>query len=71
MDTDTQLALIAQDIENIKTTHGKSLDEIKTALKREYVTKIEFDPVKRVVYGVLTVIVLTFVGGAIKIMFGG
>ncbi len=65
MDTETQLALIAQDVEHIK----KDVDEIKTALKDEYVTHTEYAPVKRIVYSLVTLFMAGVVGGMIKLMF--
>lgn len=65
MDTETQLALIAQDMGHIK----KDLAEIKTALKEEYVTHTEYAPVKRIVYSLVTLFMAGVVGGMIKIMF--
>lgn len=49
---DTQIAVIANNIEYIKT----DIIEIKNKLEGEYVTKAEFDPIKRIVYGVVGLI---------------
>jgi len=64
MNEDTQqdinIALMQTDIQYIK----KTLDELKDNLKESYVQRNEFDPIKRVVYGMVA-LVLTGVGGAI------
>ena len=54
------LAVMANDIGYIKT----DVVEIKKKLEADYVTRAEFDPIKKVVYG-LVGIVLTGVAGAI------
>jgi hypothetical protein len=55
-----KLAIIQTDISYIK---GEVL-EIKNLVKEQYITKAEFEPVKRLVYGLVS-IVLTGVIGAI------
>lgn len=53
----TQTALMAQDIRYIK----KSVDELKTEVEGKYVTSIEFEPIKRLVYGVVGLILVSIV----------
>ena len=55
-----KLAVIATDISYIKT----DISEIKSLVQDQYVTKSEFDPIKRIVYG-LVGLTLTAVVGAI------
>lgn len=52
MSTETQIAVIATTVKNIE----KDVDEIKTKLDENYITKSEFEPVKRVVYGLVALI---------------
>lgn len=54
---DTQLAVIANNIEYIK----KDIVEIKSNMKSDYVTADEFEPIKRVVYGVVWVMLLALI----------
>jgi hypothetical protein len=45
----TQMALMAQDIKYIKS----AVTELKGEVEGKYVTSIEFDPIKRLVYGLV------------------
>lgn len=56
----TSIALIAKDIEYIKT----DVKDIKDKLESHYVTNEEFDPIKKIVYGIVA-LVLTGVVGAL------
>jgi thiosulfate reductase cytochrome b subunit len=60
----TQLAVMANDLGYIK---GAVL-EIKTRLEKEYVTKEEFNPVKKIAYGVVGVILIAVVGAIVKLV---
>ena len=55
-----ELAVMANDVRRIKT----DVIEIKQRLDSKYVTKEEFDPVKKLVYGIVALI-LTAVMGAL------
>lgn len=57
---ETSIALIAKDIEYIKT----DVKDIKDKLESHYVTTEEFDPIKKIVYGIVA-LVLTGVVGAL------
>lgn len=57
---ETQMALIAQKVDYMKD----KLDEVDGKLNSHYVTKEEFEPIKKVVYGVVG-LMLTLVVGAI------
>jgi hypothetical protein len=46
-DTETLIALTRKDIRYIR----KNMCDIKMALEKQYVTKLEFNPVRRLVYG--------------------
>ena len=56
----TEIALIAQDIKYIKD----DVQEIKGKLEKNYITREEFDPIKKIVYGIVG-LVLTGVLGAL------
>ena len=53
-----EIALIGNDIEYIK----KEIEEINEKLDKKYVTKIEFEPIKRIVYGVVGIILTGVIG---------
>jgi hypothetical protein len=65
-----QVGKNSQDEINIAVINNKldnlvnSVDEIKKKLESDYVTRAEFTPVQRVVYG-LVALLLTGVGGAL------
>jgi len=58
------LALIAKDIEYIK----KDVSEIKTKIDSDYVTKEEFIPVQRVVFGLVALILTAVVGALVGLV---
>ena len=45
-------AVLASDVKNIK----EDVIEIKALVKNDYVTKTEFEPIKKLVYGIVTLI---------------
>lgn len=55
------LAVLAADVRNIKET----VLEIKVLIKSDYVTKSEFEPVRKIVYGlvaaILTIVIVAVV----------
>lgn len=53
-----KLDLLAKDIDYIK----KSIDQLTGSLEKNYVTKDQFEPVQKVVYGLVTIILATVVG---------
>ena len=57
----TAIALIAQDVTYIKA----AIDEFK----EQYVSKQEFDPIKRIVYGGVGLILIAVVGVGLDIIF--
>lgn len=57
LDVETSLALIKQDITYIK----HNVRDIRGKLENEYITKESFDPVKRIVYGLVTLILIAVV----------
>jgi hypothetical protein len=60
----TELALIRQDIQYIKT----DVTDIKHKLDGEYVTRMEFDPIRKIVYGVVTIVLTAVVGGLVALV---
>lgn len=56
-----KLAVIAKDIEYIKD----SIKVINRKLDKDYVTKMEFEPVKRIVYGMVGIILVAVLSGVV------
>lgn len=52
-------------LEHIPTTFKKELAE----LKEEFVTRPEHEPVRKIVYGLVAAVLLTFVGGLLTLVF--
>jgi len=61
---DTQIAVIANDISYIK----KSIDDMNSRLDHHYVTKDEFDPIKKLVYGMVAVVLSSIVATLMTIL---
>lgn len=53
-----QIAVIARDIEYIKD----NVKNINAKLEGDYVTREEFDPIKKIVYGLVGLILVSVVG---------
>ena len=65
-DEQTTLALIAQELKYVTKSVDrvdKKIDEVKHTLENQYVTKTEFEPYKKLIAG-LVFLVLTAVVGA-------
>ena len=60
MEEQTNIAVLATDIKYIR----QDIQEIKEQLKDHFVTEEEFEPVRKLVYGLVAVILMG-VGGAI------
>ena len=60
----TQIAVLTNDIGYIK----KTVEETKKLIEDKYVTKAEFDPIKRIVYGVVSLILIGVVGALISLV---
>lgn len=63
--TTTQLAVIAKDIEYIK----RDVVEIKTNVKSQYVHKAEFEPIKKIVYGLVGIILSGVILAVLSFVF--
>lgn len=61
----TSLAIIGKDIEYIKI----SMTEIKNQLEADYVRKGEFDPVKKIVYGLVALLLTGVVSAMLVLVF--
>jgi hypothetical protein len=62
---DTKIAVMATDINYIK----EKIDELCKRMESDYVTKAEFDPIKRIVYGMVGLILVGVVGGLLALLF--
>lgn len=51
----TDIGIIKSEVSAVK----KIVDEIKKMIEEKYVTKIEFEPIKKIVYGMVAVILGT------------
>jgi hypothetical protein len=58
------LAIIATDIKYIK----QEVRDISDRLDKDYVTQDEFDPVKRIVYGMVSVVLLAVLGAVVALV---
>lgn len=58
------LLVIANDINYIK----RDVADIKGSISRDYITRQEFEPVKRVVYGLVGLILIAVVGGLLALI---
>lgn len=58
-DKPANLDVIANDIKHM----SDDVAEIKSTLRGSYVTKDEFEPIKKIVYGLVTLILVAVVGG--------
>lgn len=80
--TETKIAVMAKDIENIKTEIGElktttkdgfqSLQDIIASNRADdatkYITRNEFGPVQKIVYGLVTVILIAVVGAIVGLV---
>lgn len=55
---------IAKDISYIQ----RDVKDIKDTLKADYITRDEFEPIKRVVYGMVATILFAFIGAVIALV---
>lgn len=62
--SDVKLAVIANDIGYIK----EKLSHIEDSVNAHYVTKDEFEPIKRIVYGLVSLILIAVVGALINLV---
>lgn len=60
----TKLAVIANDILYIKS----DVADIKRMQQTNYVSKDEFEPIKRLVYGVVAIVLVAVVGAVVSLV---
>lgn len=63
-DTTTSLAVIMNDIGYIKS----DISDIKRTVEHGYVTKDEFEPIKRIVYGIVSLMLVAIVGAGMAVV---
>ena len=63
-DNHPSLEVIANDISYIK----RDIVEIKGKLEKEYVTQDQIDPIKRIVYGLVSIILTSVVVGIVALV---
>lgn len=61
---ETNIALLQKDVGYIK----ESVQRIEGTLEGNYVTRIEFEPIKKVVYGLVALILVAVVGAVIALV---
>lgn len=61
---ETSIAVILTKVEYIET----EVKEIKKKLESEYVTQDEFDPIRRVVYGMVGLVLLSVLGAIVALV---
>lgn len=63
---ETKLAVMQTDITYIK----EKLNAVDTKVSSHYVTKEEFEPIKRIVYGVVSLILTAVIGAVVALVVG-
>ncbi len=63
---DIQLAVIQNDLTYIK----EKLTTLDTKVSSGYVSKEEFEPIKKIVYGVVSLILVAVVGALVALVVG-
>ncbi len=66
-----QINVLANEVKNLTTSISELKTEIKdmkTEFKECYITKTEFDPIKRIVYGVVGLLLVAIAGAIIKLV---
>jgi hypothetical protein len=64
--TETELALLNRDIQYIR----EKITEINTKLEQRYITREEFEPIKKIVYGVVGIMLTGMVVALIALIIG-
>ena len=58
------IAVMANNIDNIKS----NVESIQKKLEADYVTQDQFEPIKRVVYGLVSIILISVVGALLTLV---
>jgi thiosulfate reductase cytochrome b subunit len=61
---EVRLAVMANDVKYIKD----EVIEIKKRMDCDFVTRQEFDPVKKIVYGIVTTVLMTVLGALLALV---
>jgi len=62
--SEARIAVMANNVEYIK----KDIDEIKERLSNNFVVKEEFEPVKKIVYGLVSLVLIAVVGAIVALV---
>lgn len=63
---DIKLAVLQTDVNYIK----EKLNDIDTKVSSGYVTKEEFDPIKKIVYGMVSIVLTAVIGAVVALVVG-
>ena len=63
-ETESQIAVLVEKSTNIEL----KVNKIEDKLERSYVTREEFDPIKKIVYGMVITIFIAVLGALIKLV---
>lgn len=63
---DVKLAVMQNDLTYIK----EKLSAVDTKISNHYVSKEEFEPIKKIVYGVVSLILIAVVGALVALVVG-
>lgn len=63
---ETKLALMANDLTYIK----EKLNAVNLKVSTHYVSKEEFEPIKKIVYGLVSLILIAVVGALVALVVG-
>jgi hypothetical protein len=63
---ETKLAVIQTDLTYIK----EKLNAVDTKVSSHYVSKDEFEPIKKIVYGLVSLILIAVVGAIVTLVVG-
>ena len=61
---DVELAILVNDIKYIK----EEVSVIRTKMEADYVTRTEFEPIRKIVYGMVSLILVAVVGALISLV---
>lgn len=64
---ETKLAVIQTDLTYIK----EKLNAVDNKVSSHYVSKEEFEPIKKIVYGLVSLILIAVVGALVALVVGG
>lgn len=63
-----QIESINGDLKEIKEKLNRDVKEIKDGLKADFITRSEFEPIKRLVYGFVAMILVAVIGAVIALV---